>query len=529
MIKGKSFKLPRKVLILLIFSFLFNIYGIWWGLPSSTGWATDEITPKLVENAIEKKFSNGWYSKYPPFHYYILSASYIPVYVLDSFKIIDINSLTLYFIMFLLGRLVSVIMGVLIVLLTYLCGLEIYNKSSSFFAALIVSLTAPFFYYSKVVNLDIPYVFWFMVSLLFFIRIIKKHNTYDYLFFTISTVFSICTKDQAYGLYVLAPIPIVISHYLLNKSKPKYKFSNSIFNYKIFISISVAIVIFAISFNLFFNFDGFLNHFKLITGTASEPFKIFTNDLSGHLNMFLHSIGQVAFSLGWPFFLICFAGIIWSLFKIRENSILLVLLTFIISYYIFFISIIQYNYVRFFLSTCIILAFFGGKLISDFISLSKLSEETKYFLIGVVFIYSFFYTSSIGVFMTFDSRYEVESWMEKNIDKNSLVGYVGLEVYLPRMTTYNTKKIRPKGNSLIRKKPDYLIINADLKFKKNGVFYNKLIEEKFRYFLVYNHKKYFNWTLINQKKISNRTLNGVYSNIDKINPEILIFKKKKIL
>jgi 4-amino-4-deoxy-L-arabinose transferase-like glycosyltransferase len=163
------------------------------------------------------RFSYGWYERHPPFHFYMLAFLFTPFAVLQQLRMIDILSLPIYTILFYIARLLSVAMGTGAIYIIYLCGREIYDKRAAIFAALIVALVTPFIFYSKTANLDIPYIFWFVLSLFFYIRILKNHETKDYILFTITATLSICTKDQAYGLYILPVIYIIYDNYIFKR------------------------------------------------------------------------------------------------------------------------------------------------------------------------------------------------------------------------------------------------------------------------------------------------------------------------
>ena len=259
--------LPLALILILILSFLINVYGIWWGLPSYRGWAPDEIIPGKVFNGVIKGFSNGWHERHPPLHFYFLAILYSPFIALHLLNVIDVRSLPTYTVLFYLGRFLSVLMGTGTVLVVYLCGREIYDQKASLFAALITALICPFVHFSKTANLDVPYIFWFTLSLLFYVRVLKHHKVNDYLLFAVTAVMSICTKDQAYGFYILTSVFIVLSHYRYEKQRnSEARMIDSFINRKILLSLLLAVVLFLTLHNVLFNLDGFLAHIRLITG-----------------------------------------------------------------------------------------------------------------------------------------------------------------------------------------------------------------------------------------------------------------------
>ena len=63
---------------------------------------------------------------------------------------------------------------------------------------------------AKTANTDVPYLFWFALSMVFYLRVLDGLRTRDFAIFAALAALSVCTKDQAYGLYLLMPLPIVM-------------------------------------------------------------------------------------------------------------------------------------------------------------------------------------------------------------------------------------------------------------------------------------------------------------------------------
>ena len=75
-------------------------------------------------------------------------------------------------------------------------------------AAALLALSVPFVYYAKTANLDVPYLFWFALSLLFFLRALRRARTADFALFGLAAAAAVATKDQALALYVLT-VPVL--------------------------------------------------------------------------------------------------------------------------------------------------------------------------------------------------------------------------------------------------------------------------------------------------------------------------------
>jgi len=520
-----SVKKISMIHLILILSLFLSILGIWWGLPSHRGWAADEIIPSEVLDGINHQFfSNNWYGKYPPFHYYLLSFIYVPFLILDQLNFLNISSLPAYTGLFYLGRFLSVLMGTVLVFLVYKCGQEIYDRRSSLFAALMTALIVPFVYYSKMTNLDVPYIFWFILSLYFFLRILKTHQTRDYLLFSLTAVLSICTKDQAYGLYVLAPLVIIFSDWMRKKKTKKHlSLFHSLWDRNYLIPLLLAILLFVIVQNIFFNAPGFIMHFKLIFGPLSKDYQVYERSFSGYMDLLWQTLRQIQFSLGWPLFLLSALGLLISLFQKKKNLILLSLLVFPVSYYLFYISIILYNYDRFNIPVCIVLSFFGGKCLSDWIGDKQKFFKLKILLLATVFAYTFFYSFSVDLMMVKDSRYPAEKWIKENIDREAVIAVATHQEYAPRLAGYKWFRLVGPLKTLERSElPDYVLFNANYSRRfaahtPEHELYYQFSRKEIIYKLVFRHKSKSPWILLNCQNIA--------TNLASINPEIFLFKR----
>ncbi len=520
---------PKLLWLILILSFSFNIIAINWGLPSPSNisWAADEITPSSVMNGIKMRFSNGWSAPYPPFHYYVLSAFYLPFYFLDALNIINLQSVFMTTLLFLIGRLISVFMGTAIVFVVYLCGCEIMENKSALFVSLITALTPPFLYYSKTTNVDIPYIFWFVAALYFFIRILKYHHTSDYILFAGTAVFSICTKDQAYALLILTPFIIIYSLHQHKKAQEKRpSILKSIINIKTISAFVTGTSLFVLIHNFMFNFQGFKKHLFFITGPARGE-RDFSVDISGFFSMFIQTIKHLEFILGLPFFLICIIGFIYALTKKEKYSLIFWLALLSLSYCIFSFFIIGKNFVRFLIPIYILMSFFGALGVSYFLYATRRFRMIKSLLVVILFINAAIYSFSVDVTMIHDSRYYVEQWMNENIEKNESILFLGYMNFLPRNRGYTNVQYLSRASQVTIKEidPSYILISSDLLKLTQPYLYQKLSNDNLDYKQILRYKSSPWLSLLPEHKIRIHENNKITTNLNLINPEIIILKK----
>jgi 4-amino-4-deoxy-L-arabinose transferase-like glycosyltransferase len=518
---------PRALFLLLGLSLLLNVIGIGWGLPSLNGWAMDEIIPAKVQDGIAQHFSHGWHSKYPPLHYYVLSLTHLPFLLLERLHLLKVEGyFTVYTWLFFLGRLISVLMATAIVFLVYLCGCELFERRAALFAALITATMGAFVYYAKITNVDVPYIFWFVFSLVFYARILKRHLLHDYLLFAVTAVCAVCSKDQAYGLYVLTPIPIVLSQYFQQKTKDSaVKFRHVLLARKNLLAVGTAGLLFMLIHNVVFNLSGFLGHVAQIIGPASKGFQLYPNTAAGHGQMLWQAIKHLQFLFGWPMFVVCLVGVAAAAVRKERNLLLFAMLVPGISYYLFFISVVLYHYERFLIPVAILLAFFGGKVLADCCTAHWGWYWGKKLLLSLLIGYSLWYAASVDINMANDSRYYVENWMKDHIDRNATIGLIGFWECLPRTTNFKHVGFffPPSAETIRAAKPEYLVINPAITFGETD-FYERFGLEELGYALALQYRTPRKWVLFDYETILKNGREYLYSNLDKINPEIKIYR-----
>jgi 4-amino-4-deoxy-L-arabinose transferase-like glycosyltransferase len=515
----------RGILSILFFSLLLNVLGIWFGLPGHNGWAPDEILPRDVQDGIARRFSPDWCHKYPPLHYYLLALVEAPIVFFAKIRSVPLDGLLVYSIMIFAGRFLSLFMAAGIVFLVYKCGLEIFDQRASLLAAGISSLLIPLVYYSKTANVDVPYMIWFMGSLYFFLRILRTRRRKDYLLFAVTAVLAVCTKDQAYGLYILPPLVVLYFDWKIQKKAvPNLTIFRFLSNRNYLLALAVAVCTFFLVQNLAFNFRGFIDHIRMITGPLSQESRLASHTLSGHIYLLGRAWSQVRFSLGWPLFLVCLAGVIKALLAKPRNTLLLSLLAFVVSYEIFLIHVVLYNYARFYLPLLLILSLFGGQFLGYVLEIRSRISTVFRFAVAAIFVYSIFYAASLDVFMIKDARYVAEKWMRKNIPSEAVIGLAAWRAFEPRVQGYQAFGIprRLMRFEELSSKPDFVIVNTQFsrRFQPDitgGRFFREMDKREATYRIVFRYQTPLSWLPLSHYE--------VLEQINCINPEIVIYKK----
>ena len=295
---------------------------------------------------------------------------------------------------------------------------------------------------------------------MFYVRILDGGPLRDYVLFATFATCSVCTKDQAYGLYVLMPVPIVVEIWRRNRraalTRPLVR---ALTDRRLWIAAATAALLFALIFNVALNPDGFKAHMQFITGSGRVPFRVFEPTFAGRWQLFLLTLELTEQSLGWPFSIVVLSGLAVAFVTPETRRIACWLLVPAVSYYLTFINVIVYNYDRFMLPVCLILALFGG-LALDALTAPREGRAWRLPAAAGVFAYTLLYAGAVDYLMIRDSRYHVERWLKANIGPAQVVGTSGQREYIPTLDGFIHTDI-PDLETLARVRPAFMLFNAD--------------------------------------------------------------------
>ena len=480
---------------------LFGV-GISWGLPNWIAWAGDELNPPTWGKAISPATPDGWHARYPPLHFALLYWTSWPLRFLVDHKVLalddyDANVMLTYF-----GRIVSLVMALATLALVYRMGREVYDRRSALSAVFVTASIAPFVYYAKMTNLDVPYLCWFALSLVAYVRILKYQRFSDYLLFGAAAAAAVCTKDQAYGLYMLAPLALVAGLYRhdFRDRGPLRGLLRSLFDPRLIAGGVTAALLFAVFQNLFGNLKRFQIHVRQLLGPMSEGYKDFPDTWAGHLALLQLFLRQIAFALNPALTTAAVVGVLLTVHKgvkgrDREEVFLLgCIFLLVVSYYVTFLNLILFTFDRYVLPVAVLLALFAGRflgtLLAPEVSRSPALRRVAMALVGLVGVYSALYASSVDFRLLADSRYYVEDWLERKGVKPEQVLAIGRPHHVARFDRVTWERVlASNGQILQRRKPDYVAVNlTDIRSPAEAEMTERLKSGELGYRLVLDHQ-----------------------------------------
>jgi hypothetical protein len=337
--------------LLLIAGFALNLVPLWWGLPGYPTWAPDELQATAVLHP------GQWPLKYPPFHRQLLTPILRPLDAALRATGMETEFVARIAILQAVARAVSLLMGTALIWLTYRYGRLLVDRRSALLGAAVVAFSPPFVYYAKTANLDTPYVFWFTVSLIFLLRAALDGRMRDHLLFGVAAALAVATKDQAYALYLAAPLPLILGHWRRRSPADGVGPLRRLLAYRgLWAAIAAGAVVLIAIFRLPFELDRFLEHVRLITGPKSAGFRTFEPTWVGHAQMLGRAVSNFGFALGLPWLVAFVVGGLLALRERRRAWLVASVGALGIGYYLGFVGVIGYHYVRFFLPLVVLAA-----------------------------------------------------------------------------------------------------------------------------------------------------------------------------
>jgi len=420
-------------------------------------------------------------------------------------------------------------MAVSTVLMVYVCGSYLYRARSALVAAALAALTMPMVYHAKIATLDVPFVFWFSISLASFVRILVDDSPVGYSLFALSAALAVCTKDQAYGLYgVPLAALLCLAYTRAGGGSPIRKLATMLGRRRLLLAASLALATFALFQNLIFNFGGFLFHLRYITGPASGPYRMFDPTIAGQWQLWRALWMLVRVSFGWPAFLLCMLGVALSLWRPQaaHRRLWWVFLP-AVSYYVTFLAPIGYSYDRFLMPVFIPLALAAGFCVSRFEDAPR-ARRPLVAGVAAVLAYSIAYAITVDVAMIRDSRYNVEAWIRSNVQPGATIGTIGPADHLPRTSGFSRRYVSPNVEWLRFAPVDYIVVNADWvgRFRPGlpeHELYKNLIEGRLGYVPVFESRTPIRFAGMGFNDRFQPFGSTGYSTLTKLNPQLIVF------
>lgn len=513
---GDPLALSRRLRWTLAGAALLYAAGVWWGWPGGI-WAPDEMWPEVVVQGLAQRFSNGWFDLYPLLHFYVLSLAMGPVLLADAAGATGLSPQSTFDLLALLSRAVSVAMAVGLLALMARFAQQCGGREYDWPVVLCAGASLPLVFYAKTANMDVPYLFWFAASLLFFRAAIDggpgEAGIRPLVGFAVTSAFAVTTKDQAYGLYVL-PV-LVLAYQTLRRPRGLQA---------MVAALLAGLVTFATVSNVWLNAEGFRHHVALITGDGSESFRVVPATAAGEWALLQLTLWQLFWCLGVPGVVLLAIGVRQQLKqRVWPNWVWL----FPLSYALTFIAVIGYVYDRFLLGPLLLFGLLSAAGLRWLLGRGRPGRAAAVIL-GAWMVWR---VVSVDLLLVGDSRYAAEAWLRENLTLDDSVASPWQAGYLPRFRAMRHEEIRPTSEATLRANPDVIVVNREFvnRYPPDAPQPRWLAwlesadspyREVFRYKAPLTFTELAWWPMFVDRRET------LFTNLDKANPEIVIFRRR---
>lgn len=252
--------------------------------------------------------------------------------------------------MILAGRVLSALFGTLAVFGLFFLTRELFGRAAAGLVGMAAAVQYPLVYYAHTLNVDAPYLGWSMVALALVARAVRTGSVRTVLFAVLAAALAGATKDQAFGLFLLAT-PAVL--FLLARpgglADPERR---PVRARGVLLAGLAGALLYLLLLGLPFDPAGVRTHFEHIFGEGVTPFRTHPATLAGVFGLAHESLLHLADMLGVPWLALSIAGALWMTVRAPRKSALVVLPAF--AYYVTFIAPIGYVYMRFLLPVALL-------------------------------------------------------------------------------------------------------------------------------------------------------------------------------
>jgi hypothetical protein len=425
---------------------LLRLTGLTWGLPASDGWDDDGVAPRDFLIGAMETFWPGHHTTYPPLHLLLLTIATAPIWiaallgapslareaVVQAF--IQVPTMTA---MTVVSRAITVGLSIGLLWNVAKIGEELRGSArAGCWTAAACGVNAVFTYYSQTTNLDLPYLFWSVLSLRWLVVAMVRREPRHLRRVALLAALAVATKDQAYALFVIA-VPLSVAIWLVTDRSMRTRATEVLTQLGKGAAIALALLL-AID-GAFVNPSGVAQRLRFLLGSASQDHANYATSWDGRLHVLHDSL--IAFGRFYPlaFVPLAVAGVVIAARandSARRAAGLAPLLV-AVSVTLAFNVAARRTEDRFVLPQMLMWGIYVG-IALDALQTRLGSAYARVFWSGCVacFGVALFGCLTVDAAMILDPRYDVEAWLRAHVRRLDSIEVYGNNTHLPRLPPY---------------------------------------------------------------------------------------------
>ncbi|HWY66256.1 MAG TPA: glycosyltransferase family 39 protein [Rhizomicrobium sp.] len=422
-----------------------RLAGLFWGLPASDGWDDDGFVPRNFLTALALTYKSGSYFTYPPLHAILLALLMAPGIVLallqaPSFHQADvIGEFTkpAYMTFFaIIGRLVSLVMSLGIIWAVGEMARLAAGRRAGLFAAGAAALSFGLTYYGQVGNLDVPYLFWGTLALLWSMRAVAEQRPKLFWAAALFAGASIATKDQAYALFLLS-LPVFLFVWLAADRWPRARVREIIRT--LLPAIVAALLLVLLVDGAITNASGFARRIAFLAGPASGDYAEYLRGAAGWLALLGDMGSSFARGYGVVAMILAMSGLMLHFVRSRDGMRVAGLLPAlaILSFILCFNFAALRSDDRFLLPQAVLACVYIG-IAAEALAFAPGIWGRAVARVGLVVtaLLALHQVVAVDAALLLDPRYDAERWMRTHIAAGDTIETYGQNCFLPRFPSY---------------------------------------------------------------------------------------------
>ncbi len=420
--------------------------GTQWGIPHATqpllvrGWEVDGTAGISVLSELANlrgPAQSDWYVAYPLFHYLLLTVVYAPILVImlatgqlsspgGEFPYGFSDPVGSLAVLTAVGHGVTVVMACGVIVGVFALARRLFDQRAAHYAAAATLACAPFLFYARTSNLDVPVLFWVVLTFVAVERTISRGPTSGRMAWCgLTAALAVATKDQAFGLVV---IPLVFAAWHSRGAAHRRAL--------LWLFLS-GVATFATASGLIFRPERFIKHIRYITSFESTfanvrvpTFLTVVRDStpSGFFDLFRDFSAAVGTAVGWPALLV---GVVGSVLAWKSAPAIRWLVLSSVGLFVMVIIPIHHMQYRYALAPAIVLALGIAAWVHAISTRWPRRKGIAHAVAVVAVAAAVPGGAEVSHAMWADARWEAGRWLDGQIESGDTLGFFGRPHQLP--------------------------------------------------------------------------------------------------
>lgn len=424
--------------------------GAGWGIPAATsevtvrGWEVDAVTGIGVLSELSNLMGRGrddWYVAYPLFHYLVLAVAYLPYLGFSvltgtlaapgpAFPYGLQDPVRAFVVLNGIGHAITVIMGSVTVMATFALGRRLSGPRGGLLAAVLALCSAPFLFYARTGNLDVPALCWTMLALVAMERAwtdgLTRHRA---IACGSLAALAVATKDQSYGLLV-GPLLLLVFRSIRHPRDS----SGTPFRSAVILLVS-GFVVFLVAGGVVIRPDRFVRHLEYIA-SFRETFTNVRNPteltvmrpptVAGRLMLMEDLLRATGTAVGWP---VVAAGLGGFVLLWRSTTTVRLLMAAFVGYFLLVLVPIEHMQYRYAVTPAILLALSAAGVAARYASRPRPFAVAALVLVAPALAGG----AEVTHAMLTDARYAASAWLGGHAAPGDTLGFFGRPHQLPHV------------------------------------------------------------------------------------------------